>query len=66
MFHVVLHAVPIGVSPIVELQQRLQHWEACEWTELLTRVEAQSLGMQKNISKQSDAQKQAVASRRAK
>ncbi len=45
----VFYSMPYGMSPVPELEQRLAHWEAAEFSELLARIQAQAAGKQREI-----------------
>ena len=49
----VFFGMPYGMSPVVELEQRLAHWEASEFTQLLTRILAQAAGKYKDLARRS-------------
>jgi len=63
----VMYGMPAGVSPLVEFEQRLAHWEAKEFAALLTRIQLQCVAKQKEVQRQSAAcSRKMLNGRRAK
>ena len=62
----VLHGIPYGISNVVELEQRLAAWEAGDLSGLVTRIQHQEAGREKDARALTEGAKRNLAGARAR